>query len=1066
MRFRKTMAVGWVAALLAAGAPAHADPPSPGSTVDSEPGTPSGPPRTVTLVTGDRVVMYAPDNVVFEPGPGRESIGYSAHTTWSGERREITVVPSDAGPMLASGLLDPRLFQVSRLLREGHTATLPLIVRHSGGSLAAGDATSLSAIGAEAFEVDAGGAAALWSRVTGSRLAGGVEKIWLDGTSRLLLDRSVPQVGAPAAWRAGYDGTGVTVAVLDSGYDPAHPDLAGRVVEARDFTGTSPEAVDGNGHGTHVASTVAGTGAASNGRYKGLAPGASLLIGKVCDDGGVCADSDIIAGLQWAAGKNPAAINLSLGGDPSDGTDPLSMAVEEIGATTDTLVVVAAGNYGLDRSVSSPASAGSALAVASVTKEDALSDFSSRGPRYGDGAVKPDIAAPGDDITAARAAGTEGEGPYTAKSGTSMASPHVAGAAAILKQRHPGWTGERLKSALMGAATGLDGLGADAVGAGRLDVARAIAQDVVADYGSVSFPMQAFPHDGPVVDRKVAYTNTSAVEVTLALSVSGDAFSIDRSSLTIPAGGTATVVVSARGAGLASGYHGGVVTATAPGVSVRTALGVDLEPELYDLSVRPIGRADGGAITYMYAAVFNVDTQESYAVWEPGMTLRIPAGRYAVFGGIRQTDGAAKSQTSFSDDVDLRADREVVWDAARGRANGVSVQRKAATWGGADVMVAANEASTMGHNVTLMYSGDTTSYTAGGDMPGPNSWYIHDEKLLGDGVSYDLSFPARGAVPEGSVRALADSSLAEVRTRYQSQGRVPAAHGERNDAFAGVKRGVSFGQTRDQPIPATMVEMYSPGPWSSFLTPHDETGGEPTDRRVELTAGVSYQSWNAAPIGVSLDPVFPAFQRHPDGMMTFRAGLFDSAEHELFGGYGGGADYTGSTVVKADGTEIFNRDESICNGIMRPLPAGFDGTISIACEGRRKVGWSELGTRASAEWSFALRPGADVPTVSAVRFDASGVSDGYARRSLPQLVVLEVREQAGAAPTAVRDLVFEVSYDEGATWKKVPVTRVGDAGLATLTHPAGATSVSTRLSAVDDAGGSVRQTMIRSYGLR
>ena len=111
-------------------------------------------------------------------------------------------------------------------------------------------------------------------------LDAGVEKVWLDGRVTATLKDSVPQIGAPEAWAAGFDGTGVTVAVLDTGIDVNHPDLAGQIDDTASFV--PGEAVtDVNGHGTHVAGTIVGTGAASGGDYKGVAPGADLIVGKV-----------------------------------------------------------------------------------------------------------------------------------------------------------------------------------------------------------------------------------------------------------------------------------------------------------------------------------------------------------------------------------------------------------------------------------------------------------------------------------------------------------------------------------------------------------------------------------------------------------------------------------------------------------------------------------------------------------------------------------------------------------------------------------------------------------------
>ncbi|MFC7109603.1 S8 family serine peptidase [Nonomuraea rubra] len=255
-------------------------------------------------------------------------------------------------------------------------------------------------------------------------------------------------------WEFGNTGEGVDVAVLDSGIDTAHPDLAGRVAQAETFV-PDQTVEDGQGHGTHVASTIAGTGAASGGKERGVAPGARLHVGKVLDNAGEGQESWVLAGMEWAARTERAKIiSMSLGAQATDGTDPLSAAVNQLSAETGALFVVAAGNSGPTAfTVGTPAAADAALAVGAVDGADQPADFSSRGPRAGDRGLKPEITAPGVDILAARSQyAAEGDGFYQTMSGTSMATPHVAGAAALLAAQHPDWTGAQLKDALVSTA--------------------------------------------------------------------------------------------------------------------------------------------------------------------------------------------------------------------------------------------------------------------------------------------------------------------------------------------------------------------------------------------------------------------------------------------------------------------------------------------------------------------------------------------------------------------------------------------------------------------------------------
>lgn len=288
-----------------------------------------------------------------------------------------------------------------------------------------------------------------------------VAVVWADLPVYALLDVSVPLIHTPDVWEMGYTGSGVRVAIVDTGVDAQHPDLVGRVVDEKDFTGEG--AGDGNGHGTHVAGIVAGSGAASDGKYRGVAPDALILSARVLGSGGSGQQSWVMAGIEWAVERGVKVINMSLGGppEPGDGTDALSAQVDAA-VRAGVVCCVAAGNSGRsgNSTVGSPGAAREAITIGATVGDpshgwDEITDFSSRGPTA-DGRLKPDVCLPGFNIVAARGQGTSMGRPvddhYTSASGTSMATPHAAGAVALLLQAEPDLTPAQVKDRMLRAA--------------------------------------------------------------------------------------------------------------------------------------------------------------------------------------------------------------------------------------------------------------------------------------------------------------------------------------------------------------------------------------------------------------------------------------------------------------------------------------------------------------------------------------------------------------------------------------------------------------------------------------
>jgi hypothetical protein len=321
-------------------------------------------------------------------------------------------------------------------------------------------------------------------------------------------DGHLTRIGADRMWSEfNVRGDGIVVAVIDSGVDYMHAALGGgigagfKVAGGHDFVADDDDPMDEHGHGTHVAGILAG----GNDAVRGVAPNAKLLAYRVLGANGVGETSDVIAAIERTVDPNgdgdlsdhADVANLSLGGG-GNADSPISQAVDNA-TLAGVVVCLAAGNTGGEYTIGAPASARLGITVGASESEDHLAIYSSRGPSVPDWGLKPELVAPGSAILSAKLGGGTVLG-----TGTSMATPHVAGAAALLLQLHPDRSPADVKSALVGSASSI-GEHAMGEGGGRIDIPAAATMA-----GAIVPSAVTFGRDG----GKNAWTSTRTVRIT------------------------------------------------------------------------------------------------------------------------------------------------------------------------------------------------------------------------------------------------------------------------------------------------------------------------------------------------------------------------------------------------------------------------------------------------------------------------------------------------------------------------------------------------------------------------
>ncbi|MEU5964205.1 S8 family serine peptidase [Micromonospora parva] len=1066
--------------------------------------------HTVTLLTGDVVTVrdtgagcpHATVRPVDENAVIRQTCGPDGH---------LHVIPARVASQIGS-VLDPDLFDVTALIADGYddenTLELPLIVQPATASArvaALGDVLPLPSIGAVAGRVPKKGPAT--AKLATNSLLAGAKKVWLDrkvrataltGGKRADLDRNLEQIAASDAWQAGWTGKGSTVAVLDTGADFTHPDLVGRVADRADFTAEGGDAVDHNGHGTHVAATIAGTGAAAQGQRRGVAPDARLMIGKVLDDHGSGEDSGIIAGMEWAAARADV-INMSLGGsDADDGNDPLSLAVDGLSKSTGVLFVIAAGNSG--GAISSPGSAARALTVGAVDRNDKLADFSSRGPLVTSHVAKPELVAPGVDIVAARAAGTNLQDPidehYEAISGTSMASPHVAGAAALLVQRHPDWTGEQIKAALVGAADPLTGVDAYAVGAGRLNAARALGGPT-SNQPVVNLGTFAYPQSG-TSEAKLSWTGAATPATThLDLDVSvvnhdgqpvpRGAASLSTNRVTLKRGSTAGTTVRINRAALSArpGFYLTTVTARGPGHKLvsTTPVSFYVEPPSYDLTIhtKPLPGLKDGAESWINLLVTNLADPVVYyggAGGAPGdtFTLRVPAGRYAILGSsvayyvdsdVLETTLAAEA------DLDVRGARSVTLDPARARAVTATVDGVPTTPTKTDltnVQTAPNGLSWW-HQVSGYGSKTTVRTTA---MPKPavgsrRSWAaVNLDSPAGTAKPYRYNLVHEypdgvPADPAFRVGRAEQATLARIDERFHqmdSEGMVTQLirTGFTPDGFP-------VTQTHEGNLPPNRTDYLSPGfrwadegVYGGLSAQEAPRSYQPGSQQTKVWARQPLHSgFYDDPAGVD-QSCATAPSRTRGNLHIDLVSLTD--QHQR-------ADCLQGPSIGVNRKLSLYRNGKLVDERDRPLA---DFTVPQQLSDYRltlDVDTSlilPISTKVSTSWTFrSAGPDgtASVPLpLLALDYALPMDTNNHATGGTAELAV---RQAHGVTAQKVTSFEVWTSTNDGATWTSARVTGSGDSYRVVLPKAAAGQAVSLRVKAGANGGSGIDQTIIRAY---
>ncbi|EPH43999.1 hypothetical protein STRAU_2935 [Streptomyces aurantiacus JA 4570] len=698
------------------------------------------------------------------------------------------------------------------------------------------------------------------------------------------------------------------------------------------------------------------------------------------------------------------------------------------------------------------------------------------------------MTAPGVDITAAAAPGSEmeqdlGQQPqgYLTASGTSMATPHVAGAAALLKQRHPEWRAADLKSALTSSAKG-GKYAPHQQGSGRIAVDEAVEQTVVADPVSLTFGAPRWPHsDDKPVTRKVTYRNLGAKDVTLDLSVTAtdpkgrpapDGFyTLGAKRVTVPAGGTASVKLTAHTklGGDGRGTYSAYVVAKGGGQTVRTGAVVQRDGESYDVTLKYIGR-DGRPARFYSSGLFGLTGPAAEKIYylndvSGTVKVRVPKGGYYLDAQIYgDPDDAAKGIDWLArPKLNVTKDMTLKLDARAAKPVDITVPDKDAE----PVLAYPQYMVTEGmHEGVLVdsYAHLRTAHLGPEVTDGSLRQQWAGSWVKGDDEQYDIVVGGKvERLATGYAKHFKDSELATVNARL-------GASADGKQAVAGPigwlpdGSGRGAGWSVPQQALSTRKFHLSTADKVTWDTDFDQVtedeDGELTSEATYLVhppatykAGRTYtRTFNTAVFGPRVGGDLGIY-REGNEITGSLPVVADGDGHE------GESDFTSvRTTLHRDGRKIGENKDPLTGGEPFKVPAS-DAEYRLSTSVRRDPRVAAASSRVDASWTFRskkVREEALLPA-STVRFTPKVGLDSRAPAGAARTVPVTV--QGAATGENLKSLSVYVSYDKGRTWRKTAVR----GGRISVRNPAKGKSISFRAAAEDKKGNKATVAIYDAY---